>query len=152
MPAVLARCDFVPLRLPFAERFDLVFAFSVFTHISEAAHDASLRAIHASLDPGGILIVTIRSPAYLSYSEAMHPLLASLGPDPLAALAEPRYLFAPHAARPEHPQYDGGEMTYGETVISLAYVQERWAPLFELVDVSLLSEDLHQVVLTLRRS
>jgi hypothetical protein len=43
-------------------------------------------------------------------------------------------------------------MTYGETVISLAYVQERWAPLFELVDVSLLSEDLHQVVLTLRRS
>jgi hypothetical protein len=81
VPAVLARCDFVPLRLPFAERYDLVFAFSVFTHISEAAHEASLRAIHTSLDPGGILIVTIRSPAYLSYSEAMHPLLAHLGPD-----------------------------------------------------------------------
>jgi SAM-dependent methyltransferase len=152
VPAALARCDFVPERLPFEERFELVFAFSVFTHISEAAHEASLRAIHASLDPGGILIVTIRSPAYLSYSESMRPLLTSLGPDPLAALAQPRYLFAPHAARPEHPQYDGGEMTYGETVISLAYVQERWAPLFELVDVSLLSEDLHQVVLTLRRS
>jgi hypothetical protein len=129
-----------------------VFSFSVFTHISEAAHEAGLRAIHDSLEVGGILIVTIRSPAYLSHSEAMRPLLASLGPDPLAALTEPRYLFAPHAARPDHPQYDGGEMTYGETVISVAYVRERWAPLFELVDVSLLTEDLHQVVLTLRRA
>jgi SAM-dependent methyltransferase len=151
VPAVLARCEFVPERLPFEQRFDLVFSFSVFTHISEAAHEASLRAIHASLSPGGVLIVTVRSPAYLAHSEAMHPLRASLGPDPLAALAEPRYLFAPHAARPDHPQYDGGEMTYGETVISLAYVRERWAPLFELVDVNLLSEDLHQVMLTLRR-
>lgn len=151
VPATLARCDFVPERLPFEERFDLVFAFSVFTHISEAAHEACLRAIHASLSPGGILIVTVRSPAYLGHSDAMRPLLDSLGADPLAALAEPRYLFVPHAAEPQHPQYHGGEMTYGETVISLPYIEQRWAPLFELVDVSLLTEDMHQVVVTLRR-
>jgi SAM-dependent methyltransferase len=117
VPAVLARCDFVPLRLPFAERYDLVFAFSVFTHISEAAHEASLRAIHTSLDPGGILIVTIRSPAYLSYSEAMHPLLAHLGPDRSRGWPSPATCSRPtRRAR------------------------------------SLLSEDLDQVVLTLRRS
>jgi hypothetical protein len=81
----------------------------------------------------------------------MRPLLDELGSDPLAALTQPRYLFVPHAAEPQHPQYHGGEMTYGETVISLAYVRERWAPLFELVDVSLLTEDMHQVVVTLRR-
>jgi SAM-dependent methyltransferase len=152
VPAVLARCDFVPERLPFEERFDLVFAFSVFTHISEAAHEACLRAIHAALNPGGLLIVTIRSPAYLGHSGAMHELLASLGPEPLAALAEPRYLFVPHAADPGHPQYHEGEMTYGETVISLPYIERRWTPLFELLDVSLLTEDMHQVVVTLRRS
>jgi SAM-dependent methyltransferase len=152
VPATLARCDFVPERLPFEERFDLVFAFSVFTHISEAVHEACLRAIHASLSPGGILIVTVRSPAYLGHSDAMRSLLDSLDSDPLAALAEPRYLFVPHAAEPQHPQYHGGEMTYGETVISLPYIEQRWAPLFELVDVSLLTEDMHQVMLTLRRS
>jgi SAM-dependent methyltransferase len=151
VPATLARCDFVPERLPFEERFDLAFAFSVFTHISEAVHEACLRAIHASLSPGGILIVTVRSPAYLGHSDTMRPLLDSLGADPAAALAEPRYLFVPHAAEPQHPQYHGGEMTYGETVISLPYIEQRWAPLFELVDVSLLTEDMHQVVLTLRR-
>jgi SAM-dependent methyltransferase len=151
VPATLARCDFVPERLPFEERFDLVFSFSVFTHISEAAHEACLRAIHAALKPGGILIVTIRSPAYLGHGEPMRPLLESLGPDPLAALAEPRYLFVPHAAEPGHPQYHGGEMTYGETVISLPYIERRWAPQFELLDVSLLTEDLHQVAVTVRR-
>jgi SAM-dependent methyltransferase len=152
VPATLAACDFIPKRMPFEERFELVFSFSVFTHISEAAHDACLRAIHASLSPGGILIVTVRSPAYLGHSDAMRSLLGSLGSDPLAALAEPRYLFVPHAAEPQHPQYHGGEMTYGETVISLPYIEQRWAPLFELVDVSLLTEDMHQVVLTLRRA
>ena len=71
----------------------------------------------------------------------MRPLLDSLGADPLAALAEPGTCFVPHAAEPQHPQYHGGEMTYGETVISL-YIEQRWAPLFELVDVSLLTEDM----------
>jgi SAM-dependent methyltransferase len=151
VPAHLARCDFVPERLPFEERFDLVFAFSVFTHISEAAHEACLRAIHAALNPGGLLIVTIRSPAYATRSEPIRQLLASLGPDPIAALAEPRYLFVPNPADPSHPQYHDGEMTYGETVISLPYIERRWT-LFELIDVSLLTEDMHQVVVTLRRS
>jgi SAM-dependent methyltransferase len=151
VPATLARCEFVPERLPFEDRFELVFAFSVFTHISEATHQACLRAIHTSLRPGGVLIVTVRSPAYLGHRDAMRPLLDSLGAEPLAALAEPRYLFVPHAAEPHHPQYHGGEMTYGETVISLSYIEHRWAPLFELVDVSLLTEDMHQVVVTLRR-
>jgi hypothetical protein len=42
-------------------------------------------------------------------------------------------------------------MTYGETVVTLPYVRERWAPLFELLDIDLLVGDLHQVMLTLRR-
>jgi hypothetical protein len=42
-------------------------------------------------------------------------------------------------------------MDYGETVISLPYVRERWSEQFELLDVALLTEDMHQVVVTLRR-
>lgn len=151
VPATLARCEFVPERLPFAEKFDLVFAFSVFTHLSEPAHRACLEAIHASLKPGGLLVVTIRPPAYLRHCERLHPLLDSLGPDVGAELERPRYLYVPHPPEEGHPQFHGAEMTHGETVITLPYVRESWSSLFELLDVRLLTEDLHQVVLALRR-
>jgi SAM-dependent methyltransferase len=151
VPAALARSDQVPDRLPFDERFDLVFSFSVFTHISEAAHASCLRAIRSAMSPGGILIVTIRPPAYLWHTPLMKPVLDSLGPDPAAAFDGPRYLFIPHAPDPAHPQYGGGEMTYGEAVVTLPYVRERWTKHFELLDVALLADDMHQVALTLRR-
>jgi SAM-dependent methyltransferase len=137
VPATLARSDFVPERLPFDGPFDLAFAFSVFTHLSERAHEASLGALHAAIRPGGILVVTIRPPAYLG-------------------LAPPRgealYVFHPHPAEASHFQYGGaGEMHYGETVITLPYVRERWSPRFELLDVDVILGDLHQVMITLRR-
>jgi len=151
VPATLARTDFLPESLPFDERFDLAFAFSVFTHISEAAHEACLRALHGSLAPGGILVLTIRPPQYLELSDLMRPALESLGSDYERQIAEPRYLFVPHAASESHPQYGGGEMTYGETVITLPYIRERWSTMFELLEVDLLIGDLHQVMITLRR-
>ena len=151
VPATLSRSDFVPERLPFDGPFDLAFAFSVFTHISEPAHEASLRALHASLHPGGTLVVTVRPPRYLEHSELMHPLLESLGPDPARALREPRYLFVPHPAEPTHLHYEGGEMTYGETVVTLPYIRERWSPLFELVGIDLLLGDPYQVMVTLQK-
>ena len=153
VPAVLAVSDFLPETLPFDERFDLGFAFSVFTHLSEEAHRHSLRALHRSLRPDGILVVTIRPPAYLRESELMQPVLETLGPEPQRALARAGYFFAPHAATPVHPQYDGrGEIHYGETVITMAYVHEHWSPLFTVLDVDLLLDDPFQVVLTLRRA
>jgi hypothetical protein len=36
-------------------------------------------------------------------------------------------------------------MDYGEAVITLPYVRERWAPRFEVLEVDLLAADLHQV-------
>jgi SAM-dependent methyltransferase len=150
IPAEFAHCDPRPAQLPFEQALDLTVAFSVFTHLSEPAHEACLRAIHAGLSPSGLLIATIRAPAYLTH-ELGRPLLQQLDEDPYTAFKRPRYLFAPHPAEPDHPQFQGGEMDYGETVISLPYVRERWAEWFELLDVALLTEDMHQVVLTLRR-
>jgi hypothetical protein len=42
-------------------------------------------------------------------------------------------------------------MTYGEAVITLPYVRERWSAMFELLEVDVLLGDLYQVMLTLRR-
>jgi SAM-dependent methyltransferase len=151
VPATLAKSEFVPERLPFETQFDLAFSFSVFTHISERAHESCLRALHNSLRPGGLLVMTVRPPAYLRFSPLMGPALDALGPDPDARLVEPLYVFVPHPAEDSHLQYEGGEMTYGETVVTLAYVRERWAPLFHLLEVDLLVDDPYQLMLTLRR-
>jgi SAM-dependent methyltransferase len=151
VPATLAKSDFVPERLPFDAQFDLAFSFSVFTHISERAHESCLGALHRSLRPGALLVVTVRPPEYLRFSPLMTPALEALGPDPDSRLRESRYLFVPHPAEGSHLQYDGGEMTYGETVITLHYVRQHWAPLFELLEVDLLLGDLYQLMLTLRR-
>lgn len=148
VPATLARSEFSPERLPFDRPVHLAYSFSVFTHISEQAALASLRAIHSSLAPGGILVLTIRPPAYLDLDEKMHAARDALEP---GALAEPRYIFVPHPHDPGHPQYESEAMSYGETVITLPYVRERWSDLFELVDVKAIPEDLYQVAITLRK-
>ena len=153
VPARLGRSDFLPESLPFEEKFDLIFAFSVFTHISEAAHFASLKAIHGGLAENGLFVVTVRPPAYIDFNPLMQPAIDRLGPDYLAKLREPRYVFVPHETE-GHPQFDDAAddpMSYGETVITLPYVREKWADLFDLVDVSVLTGDMYQVALTLRR-
>jgi SAM-dependent methyltransferase len=151
VPATLGLSDFVPRRLPFGERFDLAYAFSVFTHLSEPAHRACLGALHDSLRPGGILIVTVRPLDYVRLSPALQPLLRGLGRSGSQLFSEPHYLFVAHPAEPSHLQYEGGEMTYGETVVTLPYIRERWSEHFELLGVDILIEDLHQVVITLLR-
>jgi SAM-dependent methyltransferase len=151
VPAVLERCEYVPQSLPFAERFDIAYAFSVFTHLSESSHRASLRALHASLKPDGLLVLTIRPPDYLRLCELLHPARAALGPDLELALEQPLYLFAPHEGQPLGSEAPGGEITYGETVITPAYIREHWTELFELLAIELLIGDPHQVVVALRR-
>jgi SAM-dependent methyltransferase len=143
VPATLARSDFVPERLPFDGPFELAFAFSVFTHLSERAQRACLGALHAGLAPGGLLVVTVRPPGYLEFCAALHPLRDAAG--------GAGYLFAPHPAEPSHPQYGGEAMDYGETVVTLAYVREHWEPRFELLHADLSVADPFQIVLTLRR-
>ena len=154
VPAKLARSEFLPESLPFEEKFDLVFAFSVFTHVSEAAHLASLKAIHSGLDPGGLFVVTIRPPAYIDLNPLMKPAVDRLGPDRLNELRKPQYVFVPHNTE-GHPQYDNAAedpMSYGETVITLPYVREKWSSMFDLLDVSVLTGDMYQVALTLRKA
>lgn len=151
VPAELARSDFLPETLPF-ERIDLAYSFSVFTHISEDAAISCLRALHAALEPGALLIATIRPPAYLELDPKLAGALTELG-DPVRAMSEPRYVFVPHAAAGAGPQQadGGGAVPYGEAVISVPYIRERWGELFELLDVHVASEDIYQVAITLRR-
>lgn len=149
--ASFATSQVSPERLPFTTEFDLAFAFSVFTHLSEVAHERCLHALHRSLAPGGVLVLTIRPPAFVLICEPLRALVNGVQTGGSDRRPVPPYLFVPHAASSRHPQYTGGEMQYGETVISMDYIRAQWSPLFHLVDASVLLEDPYQVVLTLRR-
>ncbi len=149
VPGTLARSEFLLETLPFERSFDLIYAFSVFTHLSEPAHHRALAALHQSLQPGGVLVVTLRPPAYLT-SESMQALGEAPTPN---GLSGPRYLFVPHPTNPWQPEPTSeDEITYGEAVVTLDYVRERWAPRFRLLDVGFLVSDPYQVMLTLKRA
>jgi hypothetical protein len=61
-------------------------------------------------------------------------------------------MFVPHFTDSPHPQaYGDREIQYGEAVLTLAYVRERWSRWFDLLETDLQLEDLYQVILTLRR-
>lgn len=151
VPGDLRRTDFLPDDLPFRD-LDLVFSFSVFTHISEEAHRACLKAIHRALAPGGLAVITVRPPAYLDHDPLMKPARELLS-DRYATreMKEPRYIFVPHPVEDGHPQYDEGEMTYGDTVISLPYIEQNWTDLFEIAEIGLLTGDMYQVPIALRK-
>ena len=96
-------------------------------------------------------MATVRPPEYLRVWTSLHPALTALGPAPARRLDEPLYLFAPHDQLPLMSDAEERELTYGDTVITLAYVREHWTEMFELIDIDLALDDPHQIVLTLRR-
>ena len=61
-------------QLPHADAsFDLVYAYSVFTHLPEHVQDHWLAEIARTLKPGGILIATVEPPRFLDFFAASDP-------------------------------------------------------------------------------
>jgi SAM-dependent methyltransferase len=61
VPGVFRKSDTQPQALPVGdEKFDLIFAFSVFTHISKETSEAILSAMRKSIAATGICLVTVR--------------------------------------------------------------------------------------------
>ncbi len=119
VPGQLALCDFVPTSLPFTETFDLIYAFSVFTHLSEKTADAVLRTLRHGINANGMLAITIRPAKYWDYHgpwreaytrEAMLERHESEG-----------FAFVPH----EREAVDG-DITYGDTSMTLDFIRRRW--------------------------
>jgi SAM-dependent methyltransferase len=120
--------------------FDLVYAYSVFSHLSEAAHLAWLGEFNRILKPGGLLVATTRGREFiLQCAEArakgeqrdwaMGTVLSFQDTDDaLARYDRGEYVYEP---------LGGGDVLdasfYGETCIPERYVRDRWSPLFEFV-------------------
>jgi 2-polyprenyl-3-methyl-5-hydroxy-6-metoxy-1,4-benzoquinol methylase len=66
--ANLAVSDYLPKTLPFeGKKFDLIYAFSVFTHLSERAATMALAACRERIKNDGMMVITARPLSYWDY-------------------------------------------------------------------------------------
>ena len=124
-----------------ANKFDLIYSYSVFSHLSEPAHRKWLDEFQRILKPGGLLVATTRSRDFIERCAELRSRsrvaeheagAASAFKDIESALNDydnGRYCYSPVGG--------GGVLDpsfFGETCISKAYVMEHWTRNFNFVD------------------
>lgn len=136
---------------------DLVIAFSVFSHLSEAVHMAWLKEFHRILRPGGVVALTTRPRGFLRFVESLRN-QAHLPPhasgledlvwnhaEPLEAYDSGKFVYGNYRAH----GVLGGE--YGEALISAEYAERNWIPLFERVKFMQSDAEVDQSILFARK-
>lgn len=148
MKGSFLKSDFIPRTLPFGDRkFDFIFAFSVFTHLSEKVTRIALETLAGRLSRDGVLTITIRNREYW-------PVVARL--EKRSDAAETERLVAAHDAAgfafwPHQGEKIEGEVTYGETSMTLDWLASA-VPFLSIRGVELSALDAHQVIVFLTRS
>ncbi len=127
---------------PFADdTFDLIYSFSVFSHLSEEMHESWLVELTRILKPGGLMVATTRNREFINHCASLRERadLASIHPGPrssaeafldtrqsLADFDAGKYCFSPLA----HDKWS----YWGDTAIPRDYVLRRWTPHLTFVD------------------
>lgn len=139
--------------------FDLVVAYSVFSHLAEHAANAWIAEFARLLRPGGIVAITTQGRTFLEVCERMrdretfdHPWHRDLArsfvdrPSCERAYDAGEFLFSPTgggAARPSD--------FYGEALVPPGYVKRHWTKDFELLDYIDDRSYLPQALIVLRK-
>ncbi|MDR0781938.1 MAG: class I SAM-dependent methyltransferase [Pseudomonadales bacterium] len=124
-PGHLALCDYLPTSLPFAQQFNLIYAFSVFTHLPETTADAILKVLHRHIEAKGMLVITIRPPEYWNFHRNW---LEGYTKDlMLERHQQTGFAFMPHALDPSD------DFSYGDTSMTVDFIRQRW-PQWKVVD------------------
>jgi hypothetical protein len=138
--ANLAVSEYVPSELPFDSKFHLIYAFSVFTHLSQKTADAVMSTLRKYVDEYGLLVITIRPETYWPHD----PKFSVRADELQQSHRDTGFAFVPH----RRDAIDG-DITYGDTSMSLEYVAERW-PDWKIVETEIHSYDPHQRVVYLQ--
>ena len=133
------QCEVLPPTELKSASFDLIYAFSVFSHLSEEAHWRWLEEFKRILRPTGVLVLTTFQRDFLatgrpSAGEAIGPSLE----ESLAA-------------------YDRGDFSYrslqevknphfGDAYIPEPYVREHWSKLFKVEEYSRMPEKAQNII------
>ena len=133
---------YVPTSLPFAEKFDLIYVFSVFTHLSERTADAALQVLRRHIDDKGLLTITIRPPEYWDLHQGW---VEGYSKELLKEQHQTQgFAFMPHFRAPIN-----GDITYGDTSMSLDFINKRW-PQWKIAGTDSNPSDPWQIVVFLQ--
>jgi SAM-dependent methyltransferase len=129
--------EYLPKDLPFEEKFDLIFAFSVFTHLSQMATTTNLNILSSYVKPGGLIVITIRPVEYWDIDKYANErgLVNRLKSDH----ANNGFAFLPH----NRPPIDG-DITYGDTSMSLQWIEDNFKNL-EIAGIDRSLSDTYQI-------
>jgi SAM-dependent methyltransferase len=120
--ARIEQSDAMPIELPFRHvEFDLVYAFSIFTHLPEAHAVACMSAIRRAIRPNGLAIITVRPIEYWDFNKT----ISQDERDALKDLHKKGMVaFYPHDGKVNDS--DGKPSNYGHTSIPLAVLEEKF--------------------------
>jgi SAM-dependent methyltransferase len=143
MPGVDARLNDALPPLPFeADLFDLVLAFSVFTHLDESYQEAWLAELRRVTRPGAVLLLTVHGARNWDDAARHSPQLAARE----AELDDTGMVFFTEDGWERYfPSY------YHTSFHRPWYIHERWSRWFEVVDVLEANAQRLQDLVVLRR-
>lgn len=160
-PGSLVHGGQLPPSVFAADSFDVIYAYSVFSHLSERAQLAWVDELAQLLRPGGVLVVTSRSDYFLSYCESLagqeqlaHHEAQLLETFPDLPSIRARYeagefIFVPYATGGGGGGLD--DQLYGEAFVPRAYAERAWTRRLELRGFSDDASKLPQSVIVLRK-
>lgn len=130
-----------PLAYPDAS-FDIIYAYSVFSHLSESAHLDWLKEFQRILKPNGMVFITLRQKEFLVNHQRLR------GMEGISPYNKALTDFFGDS-NTMLPQYDAGEYIYlarggggvltndfyGDTVIPPRYIEKAWPEYFKVMDL-----------------
>lgn len=121
VPGTYGLIDHLPKELPWKQKFDLIYAYSVFTHMNDESALNAVQLIRKNISPHGLLCITIRPRDYWKANVSGGKLGKSRQENLLKQYDDNGYAFLPYSEN-KH----GGPSNWGDTAFSLNYIEEYW--------------------------
>lgn len=138
----VSQSEYLPKTLPVKVRqFDMIYAFSVFTHLSEKAARQALDTLLNYVASDGVLMISIRPFEYWQFDQ-------NIAPDEKLKL-ESRHRNYGFAFYPHGGDKVEGDVTYGDTSMTVEWLHSNF-PAWELVSLDRPLIDPYQIYLALR--
>jgi SAM-dependent methyltransferase len=137
--------------LPFRDGlFDVIYAYSVFTHLPEHVHVSAMQELARCLRPGGILVATLQPRRFLDYCRSADPTSHQWHAILRAGIER-----MPDA----EARFDRGEFVtlalmnpdYGDVLVPPPYINRNWASHFKVCEYLDDPKAFQQAVLTVQR-
>jgi len=136
--------EYLPTELPVkAKLFDLIFAFSVFTHLSERATLTCLNTLEKYLKPDGLIAITIRPVEYWYID--VHAKRKNVEEQQIALHHKNGFSFLPH----NRDKVDG-DITYGDSSMTLDWLAKNF-PNLNVVGIDRSLNDQFQIYVFLQK-